>query len=72
MPRPDETDDLDALIDRAVDTFFVEAPSEEEASDLVLEPKVSPPPQAKVSPPPAAEGCTSLDAQGLSAATPQR
>lgn len=52
MARPDETDDLDALIDRAVDTFFVEAPSEEETLDFIPEPKVSPPPQAKVSPPP--------------------
>lgn len=30
MPRLDDTDDIDALIDRAVDTFFVEAPGEGE------------------------------------------
>jgi hypothetical protein len=32
MAKPDIDDDLDTLIDRAVDTFFVEAPSEEELS----------------------------------------
>jgi hypothetical protein len=30
MAKPGETDDLDELIDRAVDTFFVEAPTDEE------------------------------------------
>jgi hypothetical protein len=30
MAKPEEIDDLDALIDKAVDTFFVEAPSEDE------------------------------------------
>jgi hypothetical protein len=45
MARPDETDDLDELIDRAVDTFFVEAPTEEETATFVPQPKVSLPPQ---------------------------
>ncbi len=30
MAKPEEIDDLDALIDKAVDTFFVEAPSADE------------------------------------------
>lgn len=30
MAKPGETDDLDELIDRAVDTFFVEAPTDDE------------------------------------------
>ncbi|MBI5249757.1 MAG: hypothetical protein HY912_09695 [Desulfomonile tiedjei] len=52
MARPDETDDLDELIDRAVDTFFVEAPTEEETATFAPPPKVSPPPKPKVSPSP--------------------
>ncbi len=53
MARPDETDDLDELIDRAVDTFFVEAPTEEEVSTFAApQPKVSPPSK----PQPAASG----------------
>ena len=32
MPKRDETDDLDRLIDVAVDTFFVEAPTSGELS----------------------------------------
>jgi hypothetical protein len=34
MAKMDDDDDLDALIDRAVDTFFVEAPSPDEVPEL--------------------------------------
>lgn len=34
MAKLDETEDLDALIDRAVDTFFVEEPGPEERAEL--------------------------------------
>jgi len=43
MARPDLDEDLDALIDRAVDTFFVEAPSLEEAQPSFDQPQASPP-----------------------------
>ncbi|MBI5568655.1 MAG: hypothetical protein HY914_01785 [Desulfomonile tiedjei] len=44
MARADEIEDLDELIDRAVDTFFVEAPSEEELNLAVEETSPPPPP----------------------------
>jgi hypothetical protein len=45
MAKPGETDDLDELIDRAVDTFFVEAPTEDEMfGSSQEEPKTTPEP----------------------------
>jgi hypothetical protein len=53
MAKPEEIDDLDALIDKAVDTFFVEAPSADEL-DFFAEgpsPTASEPAQPPPSPP---------------------
>ena len=36
MPHSDDIEELDRLIDKAVDTFFVEMPSDEERVDLGL------------------------------------
>jgi hypothetical protein len=47
MAKPEEIDDLDALIDKAVDTFFVEAPDEDEQRFLAEDPApISPEPPA--------------------------
>lgn len=54
MAKPDETDDLDELIDRAVDTFFVEAPTDEEMFGTGQEaptPPAEPKPSAATSSP---------------------
>ncbi len=50
MAKPEEIDDLDALIDKAVDTFFVEAPSADEL-DFFAEGS-SPAPEEPAPPPP--------------------
>ena len=63
MARADEIDDLDELIDRAVDTFFVEAPSEEELNLSAEEasPPAPPPPVQPQKPGKSAKPGPSLD-----------
>lgn len=61
----DQTDDIDALIDKAVDTFFVEAPSEDELAfeGEESEPAPPPPPPPPVPAPPAPR-TTDVDTRG--------
>ncbi len=65
MAKPREIDDLDELIDRAVDTFFVEGPGPDElAFQAELDASPPPPPEReepKSPPAPAASGGPSLD-----------
>jgi hypothetical protein len=65
MAKPHEIDDLDELIDRAVDTFFVEGPGPDElAFQAELDAPPAPPVEKEVPkghPTPAASGGPSLD-----------
>lgn len=65
MAKPHEIDDLDELIDRAVDTFFVEGPGPDELAfqaelDAPATPTV-PPEESKSPPSPGTPGGPSLD-----------